>query len=178
MLIMGLDISSSTIGISVLDYNKKIKIKSIEFYEPPSTQKVSLFESLLETKKFIIKKYKEVKPDCVVIEDIAEHFGGGSTSKTIIKLAIYNRTIGLTLFEEFGITPELINVNTVRSIIKPQGTSGRLPKEDVPMAIEKKLNIKFPYLFNKKGKIDVKTYDMADATAVALAYIIRDSEKK
>lgn len=170
--ILGLDISSSVIGISVIkNTDTEIKLESVEYYEPPSTQKVSLFESLIATKKYIVDKIKQLNPDKIVIEDIAEHFAGGaSTSKTIIKLAVYNRTIGLAIYESLGIEPVLINVNTVRSIIRPKDHAGRLLKEDVPTAIEKILNIKFPYQYKKSGQIDSTSYDMADAIAVALAY--------
>jgi len=170
--ILGLDISSSVIGISVIKVNDAfIHLESVEYYEPPSTQKVSLFKSLIETKKYIIEKIKHLNPDKIVIEDIAEHFAGGaSTSKTIIKLAVYNRTIGLSIYETFNIEPIMINVNTIRSIIRPKDHVGRLLKEDVPQAIEKILNIKFPYEYKKSGQIDSTSYDMADAISAALAY--------
>jgi Holliday junction resolvasome RuvABC endonuclease subunit len=176
MILLGFDISSSVIGYSVIEYkNNKIKLLHYDYYEPLNTQKHSLYESLVEVKKFVRQKVEEFKPDKIIIEDIAQHFSGkGSTANTIIKLAVYNRTICLTVFEEYGIVPELINVNTVRSVLRPEDHEGRLMKEDVPFAIEKILKIKFNFIYKKKGKIDTKTYDMADAVAVSLAFIMKN----
>ena len=88
-------------------------------------------------------------------------------------LAVFNRTISLALFEEFGKELVLMNVNTVRSIIKPPGYKGRLVKEDVPMALEKHFGIKFPFYYKKTGKIMTESYDVADAIAVATAYTLQ-----
>jgi hypothetical protein len=48
---------------------------------------------------------------------------------------------------------------------------GNLPKkEDMPELVAKHLGITFPYEVNKKGRIKVENYDMADGVAVALYY--------
>lgn len=179
--IMGLDISSSCIGLSLIkEENNKLHLINVESYKPPKD--CNLFQSLLETKEFIKNKVNEWNPDNVVIEDIAQHFAGGASSaKTIIKLAIYNRTVGLAVYEATNKVPELLNVNTVRSIIRPKNISGKLPKEDVPEVVAAILNTEFPYIYNKKGKIDTESYDIADSLAVAVAYAalqIANKQKK
>lgn len=179
---LGLDISSSTIGLALIERkeNNKFCLLHKEYYKP--SKKDTLFETLSKTKKFISDKVKELKPDKVIIEDISEYMGGKSTSKTIIKLAVFNRTVGLTIYEECGIMPELINVNTVRSIIRPKGYKGRLAKEDVPDVVAAILKIEYDYIYKKTGKIADESYDIADAIAVALAYAatetVREQESK
>ena len=151
--ILGLDISTTTIGIAVLTRSKKrVKLKHVEFYKPPKNG--DLFERLFETKKAILKVVNEYNPDHVVIEDITQYMANKSGAKTIIALAVFNRMI--------------MNVNTIRKLIKTG--DARLSKEEIPEAVAKHLNIDFPYEFNKKGKIAVESYDKADAIGAALAF--------
>jgi len=168
-LYTGFDVSSTTIGLCLIqEDNKSFLLKEYKFYKP--NKKTHLFESLLQTRNFIIKTLNKWNPDEVVIEEIAEHFqGSGSTSKTIVKLATYNRTVGLAAYEVLQKPPVMVNVNTARSILRPKGYAGRLKKEDVPQVVAAILKIEFPWEFKKNGKIADESYDMADAMAVALA---------
>lgn len=176
MRYVGLDVSTTTIGISLLEDNKLI---SVEYYKPP--KEGSTFARLIETRNYVINKVRELKPDQIIVEDIAKFMQGHSNAETILTLAIVNRTICLAIYEQLKIEPILMNVNTVRSIIRPKDYVGKLIKEDVPMAIEKALGIKFPYVYSKsrKGdKIAVESYDMADSIAVVLAYILNPTTDK
>ena len=179
---MGLDISSTTIGLSLIESNNcKFSLKKYDYYKPD--KKCHLFESLLNTKKHIIETLNDWKPDVVVIEEIAEHFSI-STSKTIVKLATYNRMVGLTVFENSNILPVMVNVNTARSIIKPKSHKGRLMKEDVPEVVAAIMKCEFPWVLKKTGKKAGEpadeSYDIADSIAVALSYAALDcvSNKK
>jgi Holliday junction resolvasome RuvABC endonuclease subunit len=173
-LILGLDISSTTIGLSLIEEeNEKFSLKHYEYFKPDKKQ--SLFESLNNVRQWILKKLNDLTPDDVVLEDISEHFSvagsnkGKSTSKTIIKLAVYNRTIGLAVYEWLGRDPVLMNVNTTRALIKPEGYKGRLDKKDVPNVVAAIMDIEFPWIYKRTGSISDESYDMADAMAVALA---------
>ena len=167
---LGFDVSSTTIGLCLIEENKsKFSLKHCAYYKPD--KKVNLFESLFKTRKFVMDKIKEWKPDVVVIEEIAEHItGSGSTSKTIVKLATYNRTVGLAAYEALQKEPVMINVNTARSILRPKGYKGRLAKEDVPTVVAAIMKCEFPWKLKKTGKPFDENYDMADSMAVVLAY--------
>lgn len=171
---MGWDISSTTIGLSLIEvYKGSFSLKKYELYKP--NKKVDLFESLKQTRDFVIKKVKEWRPDEVVIEEIAEHItGSGSTSKTIVKLATYNRTVGLAVYEALQKAPVMLNVNTARSLLRPKGYKGRLIKEDVPKVVAAIMKCDFPWKYKKNGKIADESYDIADAMAVALAQAAKD----
>lgn len=178
--IIGLDISSSTIGWALIEeQNNKFNSDGYGFYKPEKN--IELFESLYKVREWVFEILDKTNPDDIVLEDISEHFSvagsekGRSTSKTIIKLAVYNRTVGLAVYEWLknnrnGKNPVLINVNTVRSLIKPKGYRGRLSKEDVPEVVSSILKINFPWEYKRTGKPKDENYDMADAIAVALAY--------
>ena len=74
----------------------------------------------------------------------------------------------MNYFDYLKKSPELFNIMSIRHGLK---LSKILPKkEEMPELIAHHLNIKFPYIYNKKGKIAVESYDMADGVAVALYY--------
>ena len=172
---MGLDISSTTIGLSLIGSNgSEFTLEDYDYYKPD--KKCSLFEALSKTKKYIIKTLDKWHPDVVVIEEIAEHFSI-STSKTIVKLTTYNRIVGLTVYENSNTLPVMMNVNTARSIIRPKSHKGRLMKEDVPEVVAAIMKCDFPWVLKKTGKKADESYDIADSIAVALAVAALDSVK-
>lgn len=163
MIILGLDISSSAIGYGVLELNdKNITLTTSGVVEPIKTG--SIFQKLLDTKKRIIELVNKYNVDKVYIEDIIQFLPKRSSANTIIVLALFNRTIGLGIFEEKGFEPILVPVMTIRSKLKIKDTP---KKEDMPAIFEHHTNIPFPWI-KKKNKIIKINYDMADGLAVAL----------
>lgn len=165
-VIVGFDISSSCTGYAALQIsNDKISLIDCGFYQPKKTG--NIIEELALTRtdiKALIEKYK---PDHIAIEQLIEFMKGHSQSKTIIKLASYNRMISLLAYDYLGKPPNLYSVLAIRHGIK---FSKQLPsKEDIPEIVAKHLNIEFPYIYKKKNKsIDKKTNDIADAIAVGI----------
>lgn len=193
-IILGLDISSKTIGYSVIsiDDNKNISILEISQITPikqtkTKTQilknnikktktiitKLDIFQQLNYVKNEINKILKKYNPDIIGIEDIAKYFPNKSSANTIITLALYNRTIGLECFNFKSQSPNLCNVLSIRTKIKKQLKLNKIPdKKEIPDCMEKILNIKFPYIYDKNKNINEKSYDMADSLAVAY-YMVR-----
>ena len=169
--VMGLDVSSTTIGICILSYNDKtIKLDYINYYKPPKTG--NIFERLNKTRKYIKTLIGALKPDNVAIEDIVLFMSGRSTAKTITTLAILNRVVGLVVLDELKKEPYLYNALRIRHAIK----SGKdLPaKEDIPELVADLLKIKFPYEKDKNLKNKKENEDMADAIACAICHIYMD----
>lgn len=169
MRILGIDCSSTTIGYCVLDvdltYNT-ITFVSANYLKP--SKKGSIIERIVDTRDKIQKIIKDSQPDLIGIEDIIQFMKGQSTAKTIIMLTTFNRMICLAAHDHAGKVPQLFSVMTIRHGLK---TGKDLPKkEDMPELVAKHLGIKFPYEFNKKGKVKVESFDMADGVAVALYY--------
>lgn len=175
MRILGLDASTTTIGWSILETTgegkEDIRLITSGWWKPPKDG--DIFSRLLTTKHFILKLLETHHPDKVVLEDIIFFMKGHSTAKTISSLAILNRTVGLTVLEALGESPELLNVMSVRHALKEAKV---LPaKEEIPKRLEALLNISFPWTIkkNKKtgvDKIQSESYDEADGIAVALAW--------
>lgn len=166
--ILGFDISSSVIGYCLLEVDGyTITFKSCDYYKPQKSG--DIFSRLFKTKEDISKIIKKLNPDYIAIEDIIQFMKNQSGAKTIISLALFNRTVGLAAFEFLGKSPELFSVMSIRHGIKQ---SKALPKkEEIPELVASHLGIKFPYEYKKNGfSIKSESYDMADSVAVALYY--------
>jgi len=165
--VLGLDAITNTIGICVLDFtlDGKFDLVIASYYKPP--KKGHPIERLAITKSAIEKIIEKYKPDHVALEDIILFMKGKSTAKTTTSLASLNRTVGLAVYDKINAPPTLLNVLTIRHAIK----NGEVPdKEKIPETVASKLNIQFPWVYNKNNKPIVENYDVADGIAVALAY--------
>ena len=90
--ILSYEVSSSTIGYSVIEYDLN-SINLVEYgnVKPPKSDKGSLSYRALSAVKSITAIVERVKPDEVAIEDYAKRFSAGrSTARTIIVLSFFN----------------------------------------------------------------------------------------
>lgn len=170
-IILGIDVSSTCVGYSIIEYDKKIKLINYDHFKP--IKSTNIFERMTYTQdqiKSIIDKYK---PDEVAIEDIAKMFSaGGSSAGTIITLASFNRAVGL-ICHQSNLFPYLYNVMSIRHGLKKYIKLEKLPKkEEMPNVIENILNIKYDWLYNRNDKPKTENYDRADAIAVGLYHIL------
>lgn len=173
--IMGLDISSSTVGLCILTYHDGyIELTHVEYFKPP--KKGHIFERLSALKTYIQDFIEKWKPDEVAIEDILMGFHGKMTTvNTIALLAIFNRTVGLAIFECAGLVPHMYSPMEVRRTIV---INDHIPtKEEVPSFLEQHLLISFPWQKKinrrtKKEEIIIENYDMSDSIATALCHIL------
>lgn len=183
MIIAGFDVSTNTVGWSVIQ-NKDLKITYIDsgYYKP--LKKGSVFEKLVALRKWVLTILEKYNPDKVIIEDIIQFMKGKSTAKTIIALSVFNRTIGLICHDWLnaynGTTVELLNVMTIRHAIKK--TKVLPDKTEVPDLVSEHLGITFPWEHSKPrggaSKLKVENYDRADGIAVALAYALKVNNPK
>ena len=172
---MGLDASTTTIGLCLLSYDDNtITLDNLIYYKPPKNG--NIFERLAETRKYICDKISEWKPDCVTIEDIVLFMPNSTSANTVVTLAVLNRVIGLAVFDNLNQPPYLYNAMRVRHAIKDGKV---LPsKQEIPELIAKILNISFPYIKNKKGINIKENEDMADAVACGICHIYMDRDSK
>ena len=173
--ILGLDASTTTIGLSVIDYDDdSMTLVHHEYFKPP--KKGHILERLATVREFIFECMEKYRPDDVALEDIILFMRGHSTAKTVSSLAVLNRTVGLAVFNQSGRIPHLLNVMKIRHALK---RTKELPsKEEIPDLVAFHLGIDFPMKLNKKGKTMVENYDVADAIAVALAFIKSNAVEK
>jgi len=167
--ILGFDISSTTTAYAVLEIDEKTKnIKFIKSDYIKPLKKGTILERVADTRNLIQKIINDVKPDYIGIEDIVSFIRNKSTARTVITLTTFNRMIGLLSYDYLKSSPELLSVLTIRHGLKNNNIFPS--KDDMPELVAGHLGIKFPYEYNKKGKIKVENGDKADAMAVALYY--------
>lgn len=180
--ILGLDVSTTTIGIAIVEFEKYIsdaKLIHTEYYKP--NKKTDEINRLKEAVDYILKIAEKFKVDDVAVEEYIKFMKGSSGASTVIPLAIINTTLRLFIYEKLNIMPFVYNVLTIRHALK---FDKKLPaKEDIPEIVARHLNINFPYEYkiNRKTKqqdIKIESYDVADSVAVALAHIKNTTEIK
>lgn len=184
--ILGLDASSSCVGISVIELNKKPKLIHYEYYIPDKKNHSEL-ERIKHMKIYLYKLIDKYKITDVAIEEYIKFLPGKSQAKTILPLVAWNRAICFAVYEKLNREPHMYAVSTIRAKMKPKG--GKTPsKEEIPDLVSKYLNFEFPWEFKiisrgkNKGKKELlaTNYDLADSMAVALthAYKILESKSK
>lgn len=165
--ILGLDVSSSTVGWAIIDtIDDNVQFVKCGYFKP--NKKGSILERLKQAQDKIQLILDEYKPDEIGIEEITKFMPKMSSANTIIALAVFNRSIGLTCLNYLGKSPEMFSVMAMRHGLK--ATKKFPSKEQMPALVEKHLEITFPYEYKKTGSIKSETYDMADATIVAMYY--------
>lgn len=167
-IIMGIDCSSTTIGISILkiDVNNKIHFVDCTYIKPIKNIDISL--RLSDTRDKLQKIINKYKPTHIGIEEIIPYMPGASSANTIITLAVFNRMACLLARDYLQAAPALFNVMSVRTGLK---LNKNLPKkEDVPDLVSQHLKFNFPWDYNKKGDPKPECFDMADGVAVSLFY--------
>src|SRR5713101_2439427 len=105
--VLGFDVSSSCIGIGVLQINddKSIQFISVEYIKP--LKKGNIVERIADTRDKIKSVIEKVKPDHIGIEDIIKFMKGKSSANTIIMLTTFNRMICLLANDYLGHSPKL-----------------------------------------------------------------------
>ncbi len=165
--ILGIDVSSTTVGWGVVEIDDKDNINFIkcDFIKP--SKKGTILDRLYDTREKILKIIDAEKPDYIGIEDLIK-FMPKSTATTTTTLSAFNRMIGLLSFDYLNQHPGLFSVMAIRHGLK---INKKFPnKEEMPELVAKHLRFKFPYIKNKNGKIKEENFDMADGLAVALYY--------
>ena len=186
-LYIGLDVSTTTIGYSIICIeNGKIFDLNYSYYKP--NKKLSKIHMLSEAKKIVVEiidgaaKIYELKP-IVCIEDILI-FTNKTTPTTVTTLAAINRLMCVHAFDNYQLN--LLPVATIRATLKRMVDSKvRIEKDMVPNTIETIMQThikgwKFNYeLISKgksKGKPKQENYDSADGVAVALACAYKNKD--
>jgi len=168
---LGLDISTTKIGIAVIDTNDKllhsdlIKFKS----ELPLEDRAVIFESI------ILKLEKKYSPYYVFVEAPAINFRSGSTAHVMAKLQRFNGMCSYACRRVFKENPELIDVRQARKALDikiPRGKGMKSQAKKVVIDyVKKRYDENFLYKLTYKGNPAPGTDDRADAIVVALGGI-------
>ena len=173
--VLGLDISSSTIGWSILEYSDQaITLKEYGNIKPPKSSKGSLAYRASVAYDEVYSFLLDKNPDTVAVEAYANKFPAGkSTARTIIVLSVFNELMAIASLKSLDREPIRYAVSTIRASLGKIAGYKVSSKEDVFEFI-KKYFIEFNLRENRSGNIAKECYDEADAIAVALTHIHKE----
>tara|TARA_Y100000310_G_scaffold118115_2_gene116885 strand:+ start:1705 stop:2232 length:528 start_codon:yes stop_codon:yes gene_type:complete len=168
MKILGLDISSSKIGIALLDDEQIIISDVLKF---KSSQSLEERAALFERRMRAIDTHHVVFD--VYVEQPAIMFRGGKTTAfTMATLQRFNGMCCYALSQIFEMEASLINPNSARSVLGikvPRKVPSKEKKKAIIENISDRFGEQFQYSTTRHGNPQPGTDDRADALVVALA---------
>lgn len=189
--VLGFDISTRTIGITVMDL--KGKLVSLDFISLPKNIRnkkiqidVTLYDKV-DSFDLVMKKYSDFNIKHIFIE---EPLKNGPSIHTTILLAIFNGMISHELYKIFKIQPQHFSVHTARSYFFPEYITSKLIKGVIketlsfPKNVDKKKLVfdkvcwyepHFIPQYSKNFILKEENFDMADSYCVAKAGLINNN---
>tara|TARA_Y100000287_G_scaffold143883_1_gene118599 strand:- start:1 stop:537 length:537 start_codon:yes stop_codon:yes gene_type:complete len=171
-MILGLDISTSVIGVCVLEEKSLVKVDFINLEKSKN-----IFEKSEKFKSYLVELKKQFDITKIGVEENLQAFRPGlSSAKTIVTLARFNGICSYISQEIFRKEPVFVNVNSARKAlgVKIDRKSSKNTKEQIlefVSALEP--GIEWPTKVLKGGPrrgsvvLQKECYDMADAYVIA-----------
>jgi len=172
--ILGLDISSSTIGWALMqDQQGDLTLLDYGNIKPPPSSKGSLTFRVNSAYSSLKDLFSSLNPDEVAIEAYANKFSAGrSSSRTIIVLSVFNELSALACLRSINIEPSSYSVISIRSEMSKYYNKSIRSKDDVFDHVLSYFE-SFETRLSRTGKVKKECYDEADAIAVAICHYIR-----
>tara|TARA_Y100000034_G_scaffold128571_1_gene183443 strand:- start:635 stop:1159 length:525 start_codon:yes stop_codon:yes gene_type:complete len=164
-VILGLDISTSTIGFSFFSAAGELLV--IGYLE--LTKIKTLYKKTIEFKKLINYYLDQFSIIDLYIEAPLLRFSKFSSADTLNKLAFFNGAVSYLIFDLTKIEPKHINATSARSRVV-----GRIPRKSIAKekifnyVKEREKGIYWPT--NSKGNFIKQCYDMADSYIIGAYY--------
>jgi len=167
-MILGLDISTSILGYSVLDAQGKIV--GIGHWNFTNKNKFpTFFSKVLEAREQLDKLSIKYPIDHIFIEPALNMFmAGKSSAHTISTLTKFNGIVSCLCYEMFGIEPEYIPAATARKKCGITIRRGTKAKEQV-MKYLLDTERDFMVEYTRNGNPKPHCYDEADSLVIAKA---------
>jgi len=167
-MILGLDISTSITGATVLDENGKIT--RCEAWDFRNKRKYPTFFSKVQGAKLHLAEVWEWhKIKHIYIEQSLARFRPGfSSAKTILTLAKFNGIVSWLCYEMFEMEPVYLSVGSARKACGIQVPRGSNSKEIVLNFLLDN-EVDFGIEYTKHGNPTPGSYDRADSLVIARA---------
>ncbi len=175
-MILGLDISTSITGVSIVDRNNELIYCEAWRTDKP---RLSFYEKLDAIKDNICHLKSQYPIEKIYVEEPLGMFAAGRSSAQVIsKIQRFNGAVCWMLRELFDMDPEYINVYTARKTCGIKVKRGEKAKKVVLQhVLETEKDFKAEY--TKKGNPVKGVYDKADSLVIAKAgYYLNKSEGK
>ncbi len=183
--ILGLDISTKTIGWAIFDLTGKKLLELTHFSPKVKPQPEDKLEELMKKAdafKNHLEEYKNLGIVKVIIEEPLLNSNNVYTVGTLLR---YNTMICKAVYDVLGIVPTFISTYNARKFAFPDlvGDNGKgknvlfggYPKDiDKKHVIWEHVNAvctEVTWLYGKTGNLKKENYDMADAATAVIGYI-------
>jgi len=175
--VLGLDISSATIGWALVEsLEDGPSLVEYGHIKPPKSNKGSLVYRLscaYNKVEELFVRFRDV--DYIIIEAYANKFTPGrSSARTIMVLSVFNEVVSLSCYRTLDKEPIKYAVASIRSTLSKFFNKKITSKEEAFEAIKDYFK-NFTVILNRSGKIKKECYDEADAIAAALTFIYLES---
>ena len=173
-VILGLDVSTSKVGLSIIDPDHKL----VDSQAIKLNNKISL-ESRCSELEDVLLYYKnsiEYEIVNVYVEQPFMMFSGGkTTAMTMSKLQRFNGMVCYMIKKLFGYEAELIAANKARGTVGLKIKRGENTKQKVIEWVKQKYPKEFVFELTRHGNPKPGTDDKADAVIVGLAGLMLNS---
>lgn len=190
--ILGLDISTKTIGWALFDIDSSKLLELTHFspkIKPQPEEKIEELVKKSDAFKKHLESYKNVGISKVVIEEPLLQSNNIYTVGTLLR---YNTLILRACYDVLGVIPTFISTYNARKFAFPSlvGTNdkgknvlfGGLPKDiDKKHIIWEHVNSVCPevkWLYGKTGNLKKENYDMSDAATAVIGYVNMQKSSK
>jgi Holliday junction resolvasome RuvABC endonuclease subunit len=182
MLILGLDISTSCTGFSVIDHDGNVVLIGYERFVGCKDfwEKVDAIEGKIEEVIGCLPSGSSIQN--VFVEESLQKFRPGlSSAKTLTTLSKFNGIVCHLVRRKTGLLPNYLNVNSARKAVGLKVERGKDTKEQVFSWVKKDFPVKgyaWPTKTLKSGPRrgvtiqDPVCYDMADAYVISKAGLV------
>lgn len=180
-VILGLDVSTSKIGLSIIDYNNNLLICQVI----KLNSNKSLIEKCLELENIIdklngnnyINNNNKLYIKEIFIESPFMMFSGGkTTAMTMSKLQRFNGMVSYMVRRTLGVEPVMIAANKARGLIGLKIKRGENTKLKVIEWVQKEYPKDFIVEYTRHGNPKPGTDDKADSVVIARAGLLIDKE--
>lgn len=176
-MILGLDISTSITGITILDDTGVVVLFDMVDMRPKKFTSFFLKADAVERRLAQIKKDYSI--DKIFIEESLQAFRPGlSSASVILTLGRFNGIVSWICYKVFGFEPQYIGASTARKALGIKVERGENAKEVVlkrVMELEKGFQVQY----TPHGNPVAGCYDRADAYVIARAgYLSCQTPKK
>jgi len=172
-MILGLDISTSCTGITVLDYSGNVILNDCWKFKEDD-----VFDKLQRAKAEIQELKKKYPITEVFVEESLQAFCPGfSSAKTILSLAKFNGILCWMIWEEMAIKVKYIGSTTARKTCGIKILKGKPAKQQVmEWMLENQTWFKVE---KKKNSENIRDYyyDMADSWVIAQAGMLQTKKE-
>ena len=166
-MILGLDISTSIIGATIVHNNEVI------FSEAWDLRNKNKYPDMFVKAAFVKEKLGEINqkyaPEAVYIEKSLQMFRSGfSSAKTLSTLSSFNGIVSFLCFQNLGKTPEYVSASSARKqcgISVPRGEKAKQVVLKFLLDNEPAFNVEY----TKAGNPKPKYFDIADSIIIARA---------